>query len=152
MKRLLALVTMSAILTGIASGTPTRAGADPHAREVLYVAEEVIAPAGLESLYVTDLNNVGQLSGSAVHTGDGKWQALRRTGTGWEDLGEGTPLALNDSGVCVGYDSLGAVKWVGATRIPLPGFSFARDINDSGDILVNTSGPSGDIPSILLAD
>lgn len=152
MRRLLALVTMSAILTGIASGTPTRAGAAPHASEVLYTAVEVAAPAGFETIYVTDLNNLGQLCASAVNSADGKWHALRRTGTKWEDLGGGTPLALNDSGVCVGYDSLGAVKWVGATRIPLPVFSFARDINDSGDILMNTGGPSGDIPSILLAD
>ncbi len=152
MKGILALVACGAILTGIAAGTPTRAGAAPHASAVLYHATQITPPAGFDSIIVTDLNNVGQLSGRGRKTSDMTFHALRRTGTTWEDLGEGTAVALNDSGVCVGFDNAGAAKWVGPNRTALPGFAFAQDINNAGDILVQANGPSGSFPRIILAD
>lgn len=152
MKGLFALVACGAILTGIAAGTPTRAGAAPHASAVLYNATQISPPAGFDSLIVTDLNNVGQLSGRGRKTSDMTFHALRRTGTTWEDLGEGTAVALNDSGVCVGFDNEGAAKWVGPNRTALPGFAFAEDINNAGDILAISNGPSGSFPRIILAE
>ncbi len=152
MKGILALVACGAILTGIAVGSSSRAGAAPHVSAVLYNATPIAPPAGFESIIVNDLNNVGQLCGEGRKTSDKTDHALRRTGTTWDDLGEGSALALNDAGVCVGFlVDKGSVKWVGRTPTALPG--FAKDINNASDILVQLEDENFDrFTSIILAD
>ena len=92
---------------------------------------------------ITGLNQPGVVSGFVWN--NGTFTTLPSLGLGGS--GQANPLAINSSGLAVGYSEtspnvLTATKWVNGTPTNLGvtgGFSVAKDVNEAGNIIVGTA-------------